>query len=185
MRGKAHGPSSGASCSLLTPTQHVQRVQNTTFLVRNETLPYLCPWWETRDAGEEKHTSRARLPPRAAERGASASQQVDDVGEEDEAHDGEKHQHQNVHHDGNTARDGRCRREEDTQQTAQGGDRPRSGSFGGRRRERESAGPSPMPPPPPAPPAPRQEAEEDEGFFYLVFGLSGRLSRQTPNQDNP
>lgn len=38
---------------------------------------------------------------------ARSSQQVDDVGEEDEAYDGEKHQHQNVHHDGNTVRDGR------------------------------------------------------------------------------
>lgn len=46
---------------------------------------------------------------------AGPSQQVDDVGKKDEAHDGEKHQHQNVHHDENTARDGCCGREKDTQ----------------------------------------------------------------------
>lgn len=38
---------------------------------------------------------------------AGASQQVDDVRQEDEADDGEKHQHQYVHHDGDGAgRDG-------------------------------------------------------------------------------
>lgn len=43
-------------------------------------------------------------PVRAAQRlGAGTSQQVDDVREEDEADDGEKHQHQDVHHDGDAA----------------------------------------------------------------------------------
>lgn len=53
---------------------------------------------ETSDAGQRKPTSGA------GQRTADASsQQVDDVGEEDEANDGEEHQHQNVHHDGDAA----------------------------------------------------------------------------------
>lgn len=44
---------------------------------------------------------------REASSSFSSSQHVDDVREEDEANDGEKHQHQNVHHDGNYVRDGR------------------------------------------------------------------------------
>lgn len=44
---------------------------------------------ETSDAREEKHASRAS---RVGERLASLSQHVDDVREEDEAHDGKKHQ---------------------------------------------------------------------------------------------
>lgn len=60
-----------------------------------------------------KHASPAFL--QDASSSSSSSQQVDDVGEEDEANDGEKHQHQNVHHVGNAVRDGRSGGEEDTQ----------------------------------------------------------------------
>lgn len=74
---------------------------------------------------QERKNTHPVCPPvhrptaRVAEQDAS-SQQVDDVGEEDEADDGEKHQHQNVHHDGNTVGDGRCRRAaKDTQQKQQ------------------------------------------------------------------
>ncbi|KAK2893546.1 hypothetical protein Q8A73_016030 [Channa argus] len=49
------------------------------------------------DAGEETQTSFVRLFPVCM---ASLSQHVDNIGEEDKAHDGEKHQQQNVHHDG-------------------------------------------------------------------------------------
>lgn len=88
---------------------------------------------ETGDAGQRKPTSGA-----GQRTGAASSQQVDDVGEEDEADDGEEHQHQNVHHDGDAAGgDGRCGRAEDTQgekkpHTAAGlrRDRQRSAAFG-------------------------------------------------------
>lgn len=100
---------------------------------------------ETRDAGQERRTSRVgpcdgRLCGRAG-----SSQQVDDVGKEDEAYDGEKHQHQNVHHDGNTARDGRCGSEKDAQQNSSAvqKDRPRSEAFGGSRREMNQLDPPP------------------------------------------
>lgn len=53
---------------------------------------------ETSDAEHRKPTSGA-----GQRTGAASSQQVDDVGEEDEANDGEEHQHQNVHHDGDAA----------------------------------------------------------------------------------
>lgn len=56
------------------------------------------------------HPPGARAPTVCVAAGLDASSQhVDDVGEEDEAHDGEEHQHQNVHHDGNNVRDGRWR----------------------------------------------------------------------------
>lgn len=56
--------------------------------------PCLLPlsMMETRDADEETHSSLSSL------HRVASSQHVDDVGEEDQAHDGEKHQHQNVHH---------------------------------------------------------------------------------------
>lgn len=49
---------------------------------------------ETSDARVGKHTSRASRAPSACvdEGDASLSQHVDDVREEDEAHDGKKHQ---------------------------------------------------------------------------------------------
>lgn len=105
---------------------------------------------ETGDAGRRKPTSGA-----GQRTGAASSQQVDDVGEEDEANDGEEHQHQNVHHDGDAAGgDGRCGRAEDTQgkkKTPQqpgseeiGKDRLRSGDDEARRGE---AAPPPSPPP--------------------------------------
>lgn len=84
---------------------------------------------ETRDAGQERCTSRAGPRTGRPRVRAGSLQQVDDVGKEDEAHDGEKHQHQNVHHDGNTGRDGRGGSDKDVQPVQNiGQDRQRSES---------------------------------------------------------
>ncbi|CAB1431336.1 unnamed protein product [Pleuronectes platessa] len=95
---------------------------------------------DVRDAGETQHPVCAHVyqptvcrspllhPPPPPSSSSSSSQHVDDVGEEDEAHDGEKHQHQNVHHGGNGVRRWRC--EEDEQQSVQEL-RKRSAVFGG------------------------------------------------------
>lgn len=99
------------------------------------------------EGGRERGTGEVPFPyrcscsrPARRDRGSrrpvrEQSQQVDDVREEDEADDGEKHQHQNVHHDGGAAGP----EETDGDDAGRSGaaarctgwqDRQRSGAFG-------------------------------------------------------
>lgn len=107
-----------------------------------ETLPYHCPWW--RPGMPEGRRSIVRVAHRPPPRLAAWSQHVNDVGEEDEAHDGKEHQHQNVHHGENTVRNGRRRREDTERENRHGSRCGRSAMIGAIRAFSELSSPLPL-----------------------------------------
>lgn len=113
---------------------------------------------ETRDAGGRDHTSGGGR--------AAPSQQVDDVGQEDQTHDGEEHQHQHVHHVEKRGR-GRTVRGEKHTTAADAEDRLRSETFGCLRRETSR----------PAPPTGNRKQETGSGLVdSLHVAISGCAS---------
>ncbi|CAK6961199.1 unnamed protein product [Scomber scombrus] len=106
--------------------------------------------------GENTHLLCHRASAACVSEPDATSQDVDDVGEKDEAHDGEKHQHQNVHHGGNVmsemdGADARRSRQHTKQQPVQ--------EIGRVRKRSEWRRVSPTLPPPP--PAAKQEGKVD------------------------
>lgn len=131
------------------------------------TLPYHCPWWRPGMPEGRRSIVRVGHRPPPDHRW---SQHVNDVGEEDEAHDGKEHQHQNVHHGENTVRNGRRRREDSERENGHGSRCRRSAMIGTIRAFSELR--SPLPPP-------SKTGSDRLGRFLTIFTLKKRHKFQS------